>query len=54
VQRVALILLWPVVCVLGGLRVLLGMGTLGDGVVVGTFGVAVSLVSLVGHVWRLG
>jgi hypothetical protein len=41
-------------CVLGGLRVLLGVGTLGDDLGVGTFGVAVFLVSLVGHVWRLG
>ncbi len=52
VQRVALILLCPVVCVLGGLRVWVGMGTLGDRVWVETFVVAVSLVSLVGHGWR--
>ena len=44
-QRDALILLWPVVCVFGGLRVLLGMGSFGDGVGVVTFGVAVSLDS---------
>jgi hypothetical protein len=54
VQRDALILLWPVVCVFGGLRGLLGMGTLGNGVGVMTFGIAVSLDPLVGHVWRLG
>ncbi len=45
VQRDALSLLWPVVCVCDGLRVLLGMGTLGDGVEVVMFGVAVSLDS---------
>ncbi len=45
VQRDALILLWPVVCGFGGLRVLLGMGTLGDVVWVVTCGVAVSLDS---------
>jgi hypothetical protein len=39
-------LLWPVVCVFGGLRVLLGMDTLGDGGMwVVTCGVAVSLDS---------
>ena len=44
-QRDALILLWPVVCVFGGLRVLLGMDTFGDGVWVMTCDVAVSLDS---------